>query len=225
MNRTLAQAGFAATIFCAAALAQTDYKSMPGYIDFNAADVFGAAEPMVEIMIEKPMLDMMTAAMKGADKDGAEIAKLTEGLQLVRVHVYQIKPEESQTVKDKLDALVKALNGQGWATGMSMRSNENPDRPERVSVLMKTAGDKMSGMAVVVSGGTDAVFVNVVGELDPAAIGTLLSSGFMGDMDLDFDEFAHNFPGAKTDGHSDDDHDDGEKDGDTDEDKEEKTNN
>ncbi len=60
------------------------------------------------------------------------------------------------------------------------------EEDEQVMIYMKMDGDNMEGLTVMVVDEEEAVFVNVIGQLNPAELGKVMETLDV-DMDLDLD--------------------------------------
>ena len=158
----------------AEALPQPAYLSAPGYVDFDLSKLLSAAEPAVIIQLEKPMIKMMAGAFM---QEEPEMAKLLEGLELIRVQVSPVPAENREDAITSVDSTIKNLTAGGeWMTMMKVQENQ-----EQIHVLTRAAGEKMNGLAAfILEPDGEAVFVNVVGEFSPEAIGALMSKAMSG---------------------------------------------
>ena len=185
-------------------LPQPAYMSLPGYVDFDLATLLSAAEPAVIIQLEKPIIKMLAGTFA---QEEPELAKLMEGLELVRVQVSPVPAENREVAIASVDSTVKNLIAAGeWTTMMRVQENQ-----EQIHVLTRAAGDKMNGLAAfIMDPGAEAVFVNVVGEFSPEAIGALMSKAmsghgpFMDFGDMDWEEMTKEHAGEDDDAEADD---------------------
>lgn len=131
--------------------------------------------PMVEINLSKQLIGLLGTITKN---ENPELAELTAHIENITVRVYQL-----DTNADKAIALVnkttKALKKEKWEPIVSV---SEPD--SKVRIFSKTKNDIMDGLVVMVVGqepnnGTpkgEAVFINIVGQIDPARIGELTAA-------------------------------------------------
>ena len=171
---------FAALALCWAAEIQADpsdkYKKHPGYVDFEAMGVFGELEATVEVFLKGPLLQMAIGAT-GNDEPG--IAEALKNIIYVHVQVFEDKigPEVGAKTKE----LAKQLDAKGWEVVVRVR-----ERDQQVYVYMLPSKDEelVRGLVVmVVEDEDEAVFVNIVGDMDPREIGRI--SGAFGHHGLD----------------------------------------
>lgn len=155
------------------AMAQEDaLKAFPGYVDFgDLGDIFG--EPTVQISVGASLLSLVGSLSASEDPEAAEMFKRLNG---VRVNVY----ENTEVPAEGLD-LVKnvssQLSGAGWESVVTVNSDE-----EQVRIFMKINDDVVQGITVMVVEATEAVFVNVIGDISPAELEKVMDNF---DVDID----------------------------------------
>ncbi len=144
-----------------------DYKRAPGYVDFEAMNTFGDLESTVEVFIKGPLLRMAVEAVR---EEEPELAKMLSGLKLIRVHVFEIDHRMGKDLIEKSEKLSKALEDKGWEMAVRVREED-----EDVHIYMLPGkGDNIDGLVVmVVTDDDEAVFINVVGTIDPVQIGRI----------------------------------------------------
>lgn len=144
------------------------YKKEPGYVDFDKMGIFDDLESSIEIFIKGPLLKLALEAVKHEEPD---VADLIRGLKLVRVQVFTLEgDDQSERLKEKTEAVAKELEKKGWDMAVRVR-----DRDEQVYIYMLPGKkDNIDGLVVmVVEEGNEAVFVNIVGTINPENIGRL----------------------------------------------------
>lgn len=143
------------------AMAQEDaLKAFPGYVDFgDLGDTFG--EPTVQISVGASLLSLVGSLSASEDPEAAEMFKRLNG---VRVNVY----ENTEVTAEGLDLVKKVsnqLSGDGWESVVTVNSED-----EQVRIFMKISDDVVQGITVMVVEATEAVFVNVIGDINPAEL-------------------------------------------------------
>ena len=193
-NTWLAVAVAIATAMPIAAHAQAnstaaDIKKHPGYVDFDPEALFPGKTPTVQVNLDGPLLNAMMGTVKESDK---ELSGMIKSIALVRVYVYENLGEAGAQASEKVQALVKTLEGGGWTRAVSVN-----DGAEVVRVMTKLDGEKLAGITVVVfDPAGEIVFANIVGSMSPDQIGQLMSMvgdgefAFpgLGDLDPDLDK-------------------------------------
>ena len=153
------------------AMAQEDaLKDFPGYVDFGELNsVFG--EPTVQIAVGASLLGLVGSLSASEDPEAAELFKRLNG---VRVNVF-----ETQQMADGAVDYVKDVSAQlsnlGWESVVTVNSAD-----EQVRIFMKINNDMVQGITVMAVEENEAVFVNVIGSLNPAELGKV-----MGNFDID----------------------------------------
>ena len=170
---------FITGLFCALlalpAMAQEDeLKDLPGYVDFgDLSATYG--EPKITINLGGTMLSfvgMMSAS------ESPETSELISKLKGIRVQIYETD-ENVEAAKNQYSKVKGQLKSSGWEPIVQINEDD-----EQVLVYMKMDGGNMEGMTVMVVDGEEAVFVNIIGQLNPAELGKVMESF---DVDLDLD--------------------------------------
>ena len=143
------------------ALAQEDaLKAYPGYVDFGElSSIFG--EPTVQISVGQALLNLVGSLSAEEDPEAAALFSRLNG---VRVNVFEnreISPEGVDFVKDTSSKLA-AL---GWESVVTVNQDQ-----EQVRIFMKMNDSQVEGITVMAVEATEAVFVNVIGNLNPAEL-------------------------------------------------------
>lgn len=143
------------------ALAQEDaLKAYPGYVDFGElSSIFG--EPTVQISVGQALLNLVGSLSAEEDPEAAALFSRLNG---VRVNVFEnreISPEGVDFVKDTSSKLA-AL---GWESVVTVNQDQ-----EQVRIFMKLSDGQVEGITVMAVEATEAVFVNVIGNLNPAEL-------------------------------------------------------
>jgi hypothetical protein len=143
------------------AIAQEDaLKDLPGYVDFGELNsIFG--EPTVQISIGESLLNMVGALSAEEDPEAAELFRKLNG---VRVNVFETEAMADGAV-DLVKDISTKLAGSGWESVVTVNSAD-----EQVRIYMKLGEDRVDGITVMVVEETEAVFVNVIGDINPAEL-------------------------------------------------------
>jgi len=143
------------------AMAQEDaLKAFPGYVDFGELNsMFG--EPTVQISIGASLLSLVGSLSAEEDPEAAELFKKLNG---VRVNVFETDSMADGAVDLVRDISTK-LSSSGWESVVSVNSAD-----EQVRVFMKLNDGTVDGITVMAVEETEAVFVNVIGNINPAEL-------------------------------------------------------
>ena len=143
------------------AVAQEDaLKAFPGYVDFGElSGTFG--EPTVQISIGESLLNLVGSLSAEEDPEAAELFKKLNG---VRVNVFETESMADGAV-DLVKDISSKLSSSGWESVVTVNSAD-----EQVRVFMKMNAETVDGITVMALEENEAVFVNVIGNINPAEI-------------------------------------------------------
>jgi hypothetical protein len=154
------------------AMAQEDaLKDLPGYVDFGELQgVYG--EPKVMINLGGSILKFVG----GMTKDDPETAALLSQLKGVRINVYSTGGKPDAALQ-KISQVKSLLQGGSWEPIVQVN-----EEGEQAQIFIKFSGDVMEGLTVMAVDEEEAVFINIIGQLDPAQLGRVMENF---DIDLD----------------------------------------
>ena len=159
----------AITAFTAAppVVAQEDeMKAYPGYVDFGElTEIFG--EPSVQISVGEGLLNLVGAMSASEDPQAAELFRKLNG---VRVNVFETTEMVDGAVSFVQDTSSK-LSDLGWESVVTVNSAD-----EQVRIFMKLNGESIDGVTVMVVEETEAVFINVIGDINPAELSKVMDN-------------------------------------------------
>ena len=156
--------GVMMVLLAMSAMAEEDeLKTLPGYVKFESLDeVYG--EPKVRVNVGGFLLSLMSKAAK----NDPEAAAVLEGLEGVRINVYSTEGAVAPAI-DELQNAKNMLLNQNWEPIVQV--NEDG---ENVQVFIKADGQGVQGVTVMAVDAEDAVFVNILGLVDPKHLGTIM---------------------------------------------------
>ncbi|MCK5438524.1 MAG: DUF4252 domain-containing protein [Gemmatimonadetes bacterium] len=178
---------FVCSAFAGAALAETEaeLEKMPGYVEFGALSILEGQEAKVEVYLKDPMLNLVAKFVKEEDP---ELFDVLGKLKLVRVMVFDVTPELAGEISKATSQTAKQLDDKGWERIVRVR-----DEGEHVDVYLKPSADyeTLEGIVVMVVGEDDeAIFVNIVGTIDPSDLDKLGSHFDIDGLDdIDYDNY------------------------------------
>jgi hypothetical protein len=146
-------------------------KDLPGYVDFG--ELMGEyGEPKVMINLGGSILKFV-----GGMTDGdPEASALLQQLKGVRINVYSVDGNPDAAVQ-KITQVKNSLQGAQWEPIVQVN-----DEGEKAQIFIKLNGETMEGLAVMAVDDEEAVFINIIGQMDPAQL-----SQVMDNFDVDID--------------------------------------
>ncbi|MEW6752581.1 MAG: DUF4252 domain-containing protein [Candidatus Latescibacterota bacterium] len=150
------------------AWAAESVEGLPGYVDFGALSMPRDAHSSIEVFLKGPVLKLVAAASRQEDP---EVAALIDRIRLIRVQGFSVRPGDRAAVQEEMAALARRLEEKEWERVAQVREED-----EVTQVLVKVAGDgdALCGLVVMsLEEGEEAVFVNIVGDLDPEQLGRI----------------------------------------------------
>ena len=143
-----------------------EVRKHPGYVDFEGIEIPVDAEETVEVYVSGPLLKLVATATRREDPD---LSSLLSKLLLVKVYTFSIDSDLAENLKPKIRKIESNLKDQKWERIVKVK-----DRFELTHVYMKMNRDEIIGLVVMsIDREDEAVFVNIVGEIDMDAIGKL----------------------------------------------------
>jgi hypothetical protein len=151
------------------AVAQQSIEDHPGYVELDVLSELVDVEPHIEILLKGSLLRLAAEASRTEDD---ELAELLLGLKAIRVEGYRLgvgAGDLAEQLRSAARSITKDLRNRGWDRVAKIREQE-----AEVYLYVKESGDTIDGLtAMVIDEGGDAVFVNIVGHLDPADVGRI----------------------------------------------------
>lgn len=143
--------------------------SDPGHVDFGSMPS-AKGRQFVEVNLHQNLISL---AARIASKQEPEVADLLRNIKQVRVNVVGLDDSNRTSVEEKMAAVRADLDARGWSPVVTVRE----ERGENVNVHLKIGpNDVIQGLVVtVMDGRNEAVFVNIVGEIDPDKIAEIAS--------------------------------------------------
>jgi len=169
--------GLLCALFAMPVIAQEDeLKNLAGYVDFGDLSA-SYGEPKITINLGGTMLNFVGAM---SSSESPETADLISKLKGIRVQIFNID-DNNDAAKSQFGKTKSQLKSSGWEPIVQVNEED-----EQVLVYMKMTGGNMEGMTVMVVDADEAVFVNVIGQLNPAELAKVMDK-FDVNVDLDMD--------------------------------------
>jgi hypothetical protein len=154
-------------------------KDLPGYINFG--ELTGAyGEPKVNITIGGSILNFVGAMAKQDDPEAAAVFNKLKG---IRVSTYNTQGD-SAAAMEQLNSVKKTLQSASWEPVVQVN-----DEGEQVQIFLKMAGEGIDGLVLMAVDNEEAVFINVIGSLNPAELSQVMDNFDvdLGDVDIQID--------------------------------------
>lgn len=138
-------------------------QEVSGYVDFGDLAGLGV-DPEVEISLGGALLGFLSAATAEEDK---ELAQTLGRLSSIKLSVFDLPSTSVDDARKRVASIVDRLEADDWEPAVSVRATEST-----VHFYMKMDGDRVAGMTVMlVSNDGEAIFMNIVGQIDPTQLG------------------------------------------------------
>jgi len=169
--------GLFCTLLALPAIAQEDeLKNLAGYVDFgDLSATYG--EPKITINLGGTMLNFVGMM---SSSESPETSDLISKLKGIRVQIFSLG-EDADAAKHQFGKTKSNLQSSGWEPIVQVNEDD-----EQVLVYMKAVDGNMEGMTVMVVDDEEAVFVNVIGQLNPTELAKVMDR-FDVNVDLDLD--------------------------------------
>ncbi len=153
--------------FSAVAVAQEDVSEHPGFVDFSRLSGFGGAEPIVQVSLKTPLLNMVTNLLKQEDE---QAANFVSKLMRVNVNVFESHALDVDQIADSMSILAEELDDQEWERVVRVREDDS-----HVDIYFKLSSDAdlIYGIAIMAAEETETVLVNIVGDISVEDLGAL----------------------------------------------------
>lgn len=164
-------------LMCTAGLNSQSYADshteLDRVVDFKElTKIYG--EPKVRINLEKGLLSLVAGFAGNNDPEAGEILS---GLDGVTVNVYNTG-ENADAALNSVREVSKRLQKLNWEPAVSVNEGN-----EQVRIYVKQKDGLIQGLLVMAAGSdNEAVFINIVGNIDPSKIAKVTSS-----LNLDVD--------------------------------------
>jgi len=164
------------------AAADRSVENLPGYVDFSELRAMANVEPIVEISLKAPLLNMVTNLVRNEDADAAEfISKLFR----VTVNVFESDAIDVAAIAESMNLISQDLDSKGWDRVVRVR-----DQEEHVDIYFRFSddADRIQGIAIMVAEPGDTVLVNIVGDIsvdDISALGKRFDIDELANLEID----------------------------------------
>ena len=138
-----------------------------GYVDLGKFSPPDDGGEFIEVKINSGLINIAARLTEQAEP---EVAKLLRGIQMVRVNVIGLSENNSAEIIKRVKEIRHELDGEGWEKIVTVQEKKND-----IGVYLKLRGEEaVEGVVVtVIDGNSEAILVNVVGDIRPEQIAML----------------------------------------------------
>jgi hypothetical protein len=166
--KSFLRSSFAAAAFAGALSLSAVAADEPGFVDIGSFAPSGKGQ-FVEVNLSPALLKFAARIAKSHEPDAAEIVG---DIKRIRINVVGLDDANRDATIERIEAVRAKLESQGWTRMVTVREGEKGDD---VAIFAKVRADEaLDGIVVTVFNRTgEAVFVNVVGTINPDKIAAL----------------------------------------------------
>lgn len=137
----------------------------PGYVDVAALEDWFDDLPTMEVNIKGSLLKLVAEASR---YDDPELSETLNRLKAIQVRSFEVDSQDRDDIRSRSSTLSKGLVDSGWEVVVRVRDDE-----EDVHMYLKPGEESIVGLFVMVvdDNSDEAIFVNIVGEIDPEEFG------------------------------------------------------
>ena len=157
--------------------ASSGLETKPGYVKLKTPKVLSAT-PIVALNLgprgvgTARWLMHRLVNVSGTDLEASHQALLStlDDFQGLQLRIYEVNNNQ-EVFEQAMDESVARLKDQQWQTIVKVREETN-----RVVVMISEEGDVIAGLSLLVTTPENAVFVNLIGPLNPESIVLLVDA-------------------------------------------------
>lgn len=154
-----------ALLMCSLPLLADSSSDFDALVDFGDLEaISGGKEPSVEIHLGGALLSFLRAA---TEEEDSELAETLGGLKSIQIKVFEIADGQYDTAREQVSAIARRLKSNDWLPTVKINAEDTT-----VQMYMKMNGESVTGMTVMIlEEDSEAVFINIVGNIDPDQLG------------------------------------------------------
>lgn len=144
-------------LLCLGGCGFTAPKRDPGFADVESLD-WWEVNHTFSLSLGPTLLSLAANLVE----DEPETRELLKNLEGVRVKIYEVEPGDAEAVAMDVNDMSQSLAAQDWEPVVLVK-----EEGESAHMLIKMEGEQIRGLTVITTDGEEAVFVNVMGNLEP----------------------------------------------------------
>ncbi len=163
--------------FCLQGAQAADLEDMPGYLDLEQLAQIAGRQPSVEVTLSGPVLKMLLQLpVQYGDEGAAQAAEMLKVVDHILVRVFPLEDDRADDALAFMVETSEALEQQEWTRIVRVR--EEDDSNVDIHVKMSADGENLNGLAIMAmdegdNGEPEVVFVNIVGNFNPAYLANI----------------------------------------------------
>lgn len=127
------------------------------------------ATEVVDVTMDKTMLDFASKFLSGKDADEAQARNLIRNLKGIYVRSFEFDKPGAYSMSD-VEAFRSQLKAPVWSRMVEARSKRDN---QNVEVFFKMENGAVNGMAIIAAEPTELTLVHIDGPIDPEQLGSL----------------------------------------------------
>lgn len=127
------------------------------------------AREVVDVTLDRSMLQIAAGALAGADDDASAISRLISGVEGIYVKSFEFEDDQTYAESD-VEGVRRQLTAPGWSRMVVIRDSS---AGESVEIHMWQNGAQPGGVAILVAEPRELTVVNIVGNIDLSALAAL----------------------------------------------------
>ena len=144
----------------------TGYQQYAGYVDFSTLTIPADADEKVEIFLESPILRFV--AKLSAERE-PEFAEFLNKIVLIKANIFEMNSSRHEDISQTIKNISNDLKSKNWHRAVYVK-----DTDDEFEIYILLENDILAGLTVMgIDGQDEAVFINIVGEIDPEQLGRL----------------------------------------------------
>jgi Domain of unknown function (DUF4252) len=132
---------------------------LPGNLDRLAAK----ASEVVDVTMDTNLLQLASRFLSDKDPDQAQVKKLVAGLKGIYVKSFEFE-KAGEYLDSDIEPLRSQLHSPAWSRIVGVRSRKSGENSE---VFLKSEGNKIDGLAILVTDPKQLTIVSIEGSIDP----------------------------------------------------------
>jgi len=153
----------------------------PGYADYTLPG-WTEVDRVMTISFGPAIIGMAKWAVDKGEEP--ELEALLDEIRAIRIAIYEVEGDTAR-LQQRVSDTTKNLLEQGWEVLVRVHDDEEGET-EDVLVMSRFIEDRITGFVVLALDDEEMVFVNLMGNIDPAQLGDILHA-LDDDTDADLD--------------------------------------